>query len=78
MTITAGRDDAFAIRLRPGDFDGDGKTDTTDYAEYLARLTGPHHEPDSEPKDWRWFDYNDDRRVDLADFRLAQNSFTGP
>jgi alpha-tubulin suppressor-like RCC1 family protein len=71
-----GRGQILGIRLRPGDFDGDGRVDESDYLEFAMRLYGPDADPEAD--DWRWFDYNDDGRVDMADFRLMQNAFTGP
>jgi len=76
ISIAAGSNQSLAIRLRPGDFDGDGLVNADDLINFVDRLAGPGATPQLER--WRFLDLDDDFDVDLADFRLMQNSYTGP
>jgi alpha-tubulin suppressor-like RCC1 family protein len=75
VAIAASRGQRLAIRLQPGDFDGDGSVDGRDVYDFVLRQAGPEVEP--QPERWRFLDLDDDFDVDLADFRVAQNSYTG-
>ena len=75
VAVAAGGFDCLGIRLRPGDRDGNGRTDLSDYSAFSLHLAGPARQPEAD--DWRWFDYNGDGRVDLADFTLMQAAFSG-
>ncbi len=59
----------------PGDCDGDGDVDLTNYAAFPACATGPAAGPPAPP--CGCFDVNLDDTVDLLDFADIQTAFTG-
>ncbi|MCK4660838.1 MAG: hypothetical protein KAV82_15065 [Phycisphaerae bacterium] len=59
----------------PGDFNGDGDVDLTDFAQFGACMTGPDNDPVAPGCDMFDFDWDDD--VDTDDFGGFQVAFTG-
>lgn len=60
----------------PGDFDGDGDVDLLDHKAFVLRMNGPFVDPTI--AGWHLFDLDPDYDVDLRDFAVWQNAFTGP
>ena len=75
LTIAGGYSWTLAIRRLPGDFQADGRVDWDDLREFVVRFAGPGFEPDVDG--WRIFDLDSDHDVDLWDFGVVQNGFTG-
>jgi len=70
---------AFATSLQseslPGDVDGNGVVDLSDYLQFNIYTNGPDADPTY--GDYLLLDLDADADVDLADFADMQNSFTG-
>ncbi len=62
--------------LLPGDANSDGVVDQTDYILFAGCMTGPDNGPVGTGCDVFDFDLDDD--VDLEDFAVFQEAFTGP
>jgi uncharacterized membrane protein len=60
----------------PGDADGDGDVDLTDYATFPGCLTGPNAGPPA--PSCTAFDSEPDADIDLRDAGTLANAFTGP
>ncbi len=59
----------------PGDFDGDGDADLSDFAAFDGCATGPRGEPYT--TGCEVFDFDFDLDVDFADLGVLQRAFTG-
>jgi len=71
----------FAARA-PGDFDGDGVADLSDYEVFFDCMSGPDVEPDPMPpvtpqECLEAFDFDDDGDIDHGDFAGFQGAFSG-
>ena len=66
-------DDCEAV---PGDCDGDGDIDLSDFFTFQTCFTGPDGGPVGQ--ECECVDFDDDDDVDLQDFLAFQTSFTGP
>jgi serine protease len=63
------------IQSGPGDYDGDGDVDETDFAYWAGCMTGPEAGPAPAGCEPFYFDGDDD--IDLEDFAGFQQAFTG-
>ncbi len=80
VALAAGRYTSLAIRGSKADYNSDGRFDTTDYAVFWSVIDseeggGPSVQPTV--KFWYLFDMDGDGDVDLQDFALFENAFTG-
>ena len=78
--IAAGSGHSLGIRGSKADYNGDGKIDATDYAVFWSVIDseyggGPSVQPSAQF--WYLFDLDADSDVDLQDFALFANAFTG-
>jgi alpha-tubulin suppressor-like RCC1 family protein len=79
IAIAAGPFHSLAIRGSPADWDNNGRIDTTDHAVLGTIINSGDSGPDLMPtfRAWYLFDLDDDHDVDLHDFALFANAFTG-
>ena len=77
MFMTRGDRVIEAIYSAPGDFDGDGDVDLTDFAVFMPGLTGPSATYPESGDATLEFDFDSDGNVDLADFADFQTRFGG-
>lgn len=80
VSVAAGKYHSLGIRGSKADYNDDGFIDANDYAELWNVLdsgdgAGPFVEPTV--RFWFLFDMDNDRDVDLSDFALFANAFTG-
>jgi hypothetical protein len=80
VAVAACGTDSLGIRGSKADYNDDGNIDTTDYAEFWSVMDsedggGPGVQP--VVRFWYLFDMDGDGDVDLMDFALFQNAFTG-
>jgi hypothetical protein len=59
----------------PGDFNNEQVVDKADYAAFYARMNGPSLDPTI--ASWHLFDLDPDYDVDLRDFAVFEDGFTG-